>query len=275
MNFTALFSFLFLTSIAFGQDTFLEIHVRAMQDDTGKPLTGVKVDLVSSNQIIKTTYTDTLGKSKMTNISIDSAYQVKFSYPGYVTKMVEIAANPFDDAPPGAIVQKMAVSMIKPLTHENLAALDTVPMVKFYWRKDHMITFDSQQVKEQMKTLEYCRNGYTYEQSSNYLKELSKARDFEKDGAFISACNAYLKAKTFIDNAYIREQIDRLVPLAKLETISFDCVTYDDYIYVADGYFELNQPLQALKFYRSAYDEEHTAYTRKKIKECVDLLSEM
>ncbi len=118
----------------FGQST-LPVFGIIKDLDSGKKLAGVQVTIFSGSSKVKNTTTASNGKYEM-SVPINAVYRVKYTKPGYVTKIVEIDVTGIneEDIPPGELPQPavdLDLFTNRPSTDFSFTSAD--PVASFFY----------------------------------------------------------------------------------------------------------------------------------------------
>ena len=192
----AILSLFLVSSFAMGQ-AVISLDVNTKDEDTGKKLGGVKVEVYKNGQLFTTKSSASNGKVPIIDLPVEegATYQVFLKKPGYVTKMAEIDAHSdYPDELPPVIAFPFQTSLFATADGVDFTFLETSPMIKMYigdggyqdWDKDHL---------EEMK-----------KKIANLKKEINEKKEEEEQKK--ADFDAYVKAG---DNAVKKEDYQKAI----------------------------------------------------------------
>lgn len=188
----------FLTAVLFlfsfnsiSQKNVLKLGFYIELDSSGINLDGTEIQLFQNNQLIETTFSDSLGKAKLSIFTPNTTYHLKFKRKGFVTKLAELDLNSYFFDDPDFFLfgtEIMYVTLFKPLPHENFSFLEQEPMIKFHVEPTGSFPFDTTSLPNinydrryssfMYRKVSLCKAGLTASQAENYM-HLTDSDQFE------------------------------------------------------------------------------------------------
>lgn len=150
-------STLFLSS----SSTTVRIISTVFDEESNEGLAGVQLEIFYDDNLYKDFVSDLKGNYEKIDMPANRIYRLYYKKSGYVTKMVEIDSrldkvkNPADINP-----VKMQPTLFKAMPGINLEFLDTIPLVKYKFDKNGMLTFNQDYTSKLLMKIDSVRNGY-------------------------------------------------------------------------------------------------------------------
>lgn len=163
-----------LSVISFAQDPVITLNVDTKDDDTGKKLGGVTVEVYKNGKLFTTKVSAANGKVPTIELPVGEGvqYTVYLKKPGYVTKMANIDAH-YDypeDLPP-ILPWEFQTSLFQSVDGVDFSFLETTPMVKFFVADGGWQEYDKKYTKDMLERIEKLKEEIAEKKEEEEKKE--------------------------------------------------------------------------------------------------------
>lgn len=155
---------------------FLQFKLSATEqlDSTTKRLKNVEVKCYNlKNELVKKVFTKSNGKVVLDSIPINQNYKIEFSKFGYISKMITVNMEDFqndEDYYSNIIDLVLSLSLFKG-SEDQFSFLNNEPVVEFYFDAySHSLDFKKAKLKKMKKKIDYARCGCNMSKYDSFLK---------------------------------------------------------------------------------------------------------
>ena len=146
---------LFIGNVLFSQGSQIVLDLKTSNDDTGKSLGGVTVEIFQDGKKEKTETSSSKGKVAIVLVPVGHMYLIKYKKQGYVTKIVQLDGHydteeDLDDE----IYRDIEGSLFEYVDGVDFSFLENEPIVKFEFTADgYQFTYDPEHLKQMKKKI--------------------------------------------------------------------------------------------------------------------------
>ena len=257
-----IFCLFLASSIGLAQGSVIQLDVKTSDDDSGKKLGGVTVEVYKNGQLFTTKVSAANGKVPLIDLPIEEGvtYNVFLKKAGYVTKMANIDAHfdyPEDLGP--VIPFGFETALFKKVEGVDFSFLETSPMIKMFIDDGGYQSWDKAHLKEMIKKIDDLKS----KMDEKKEEEEKKEADFQ---AYVKAGDAAVgkeKYETAIeqydlalgvkDDADVKaKKADAQKKLDDLNANAAKEKEFSDKMAAAKVAFDGNKLEEALKLYKEA-----------------------
>lgn len=184
-----LFLFVFtISGLSFGQDPVIQLDASIRDDDNGKRMAGVTIEVLKDGAPFVKKTTAGNGKAPLIDLPVGPVYTIKISKAGYVTKIAKIDSyNDFPDELPLFYKQPFETSLFAEVDGVDFHFLETTPMIEFSFDGHGLLGWDKGKLSAMQKKIEALKQ----EMEKKKKEQEAAAKEAEKIAADIEA---YMKA---------------------------------------------------------------------------------
>ncbi|MCG8578005.1 MAG: hypothetical protein MI810_24210 [Flavobacteriales bacterium] len=187
-----------LSGLAFGQDPVIQLAANIRDDDNGKKLGGVTIEVLADGKPFVTKTSASSGKVPLIDLPLGPVYTIKIKKPGYVTKIAQIDShNDFPEDLPLFYKQPFQTGLFQEVEGVDFKFLETTPMIEFSWDSQGTIGWDKGKLKVMQKKIEDLKAAMEEKK-----KEQEKAAEEEKQleidfSAYVKAGDAAMTKEDY------------------------------------------------------------------------------
>lgn len=192
---------MFISGLAFGQGTTIELRPNVSDDDNGKSLGGATIEVYKNGTLFASETSASSGKVPAIKlpVCIGCTYKILIKKPGYVTKMAIVDGHSDypEEMPPGTVVQKFEVSIFESVEGIDFSFLENEPMVEFAIDSYGILGFDEQKIKVMQKKIADLRKKMEAKKAEIEKEAAEKAKREADFNAYVEAGDAAMKQKEY------------------------------------------------------------------------------
>jgi len=235
---------------AFSQDPVVELKIVTKNDDTGKKLGGVDVEVYKGEKLFLKERTASNGKAPSVSLPVNGLYKVVLKKEGYVSKLVTFNTNyEFLDDLPQLSQFPMQASLFKKCDAHNYEFLEKEAIINFQFDENGQQSWNHEYTKGMLKKVENAKYNNLSETdhetfTTNYYggMELMEFYKFEEGLIKLN------KAKEIVDCDFVIQKIEECKKGAVKQK------SYDEHIQLADKLMAEKKYTEAQKEYAAAHE---------------------
>lgn len=207
--------FLVATFSVSAQNCTIQIEMRIMDEETKKPLPGVRVHILQDDVEIKVVEGDDKGVIPVIEVPINHLYWASIEKDGYVTKCFSLDAHyEFPDDLPVIYKQPMETTLFKEVDYASFKFLMEEPMIEFKFDKIGNVSWDMKKLRQKQKDV---ADVWRYKMPLKKIKKIraidEKALAAYKEKNYKKALKLYKKSKKKCDCNMVDDKIKELLGL--------------------------------------------------------------
>ncbi|MFT5820948.1 MAG: epidermal growth factor receptor substrate 15 [Crocinitomix sp.] len=183
---------------SYGQDPVVKLDATIFNDDTGKKLGGVTMDVYRDGKPFLLEQSASNGRVPVVDLPVGSIYTVFFKKSGYVTKMAKVDAryDYIEDLGSYTPMQFKA-SIFESVEDVDFSFLEKTPMIEYEMNQFGVLEYDKKKLNDMLKKIEDLKKKME-EKKEELEKEAYEKEKQEADfNAYIEAGDQAMKRKEY------------------------------------------------------------------------------